>query len=107
GFGGEIIGYPAQILQAEILYERRHDRISALAAVVVVQFLVEEIALLPPNGRRIAAHRLAALTMAGAANCRLRRHVVLGIGRHRDECRNDHSAKCGCDETLDHVSTPL
>jgi hypothetical protein len=72
----------------DLLGERRHDRVVAILALVVVQLLDEEGRLLAPDGRDVDVYRLAVLAVAGVARLHLGLKI---IGRHRG-----HAEKC-CD----------
>src|SRR5579875_50277 len=83
--GGEIIRDRTEILEAEGLRDRRHRLVGARTAVIVVQFLIKVIALLPPDDRCGGRRWLAVLAMAAGAYLGAARDVVGSVGGESDD----------------------
>src|SRR5580704_709273 len=107
-FGGEVIGELAQIRQRDVRHYRRHDRALAVAALIVVQFLVEIIGLLAPDDRhgfRVDRHAIGAV--ARGAGLRLGLDIVgghgwRGNGRRGNSPKNSDDAAQIQKQAIDH-----
>ena len=98
-----IIGELAQVRQLDTLGNRRHGRVGPRAAVEVVQFLVEVIALLAPDDRRHRVDRRAVLAVAGAADFRFAGDIVGGLRRRNGPAANQCRAENGRNQIFERI----